>query len=302
MTRIGKLWTAGIAYVALTIGAGLSILYNIVDTLERRGADMDMTDWVTAVGAPAMVVIMVELFVSRWWIGQPRSMQALRWLGCLVIGGVAMRTSWTHGHDLMSTRGQAADVAIMWPLAIDLLAVMATALILAGRRVRGQVVETDTRTRGHADIADVDTGATETDTRTQGQTDIVSPADAWTSGYEDALSADTEPMTMRPLSELDAWTSGYEDALSTLGQEMAAEVVDYVHGHASTAVDSPVDMPLPRRTRTMDGPSYPADMADMVEAWRTSPEAPDRADMVKLLAGHYGVSTRSVRRWLSALG
>lgn len=134
MTKLGRLWTAGIAYVALAVGAGLSIMYNVVDVVAVRGSDLDGYDVITAIAAPGVVVLMVELFVSRQWVGRRWYFQLLRWMATLVIGGVAMRASWTHGHDFMARRGQASDVATLWPLAIDLLAIMATALILAGRR------------------------------------------------------------------------------------------------------------------------------------------------------------------------
>src|SRR4051794_19355554 len=106
MTIIGKVWTAGIAYVALAVGAGLSIMYNVVDTMTVRGPALDVFDVITAVAAPAIVLLMVEMFVSRIWIGQPWHIQVIRWLATLAIGGVAMRTSWTHGHDFMAGRGQ----------------------------------------------------------------------------------------------------------------------------------------------------------------------------------------------------
>lgn len=140
MKLLGRLWTAGIAYVALAVGAGLSIMYNVVDTMAVRGALLDVYDVITAVAAPAIVILMVEMFVSRIWVGQVWQIQVIRWLATLAIGGVAMRTSWTHGHDFMIRRGQAGDVAALWPLAIDLLAIMATALILAGRRVQSPTV------------------------------------------------------------------------------------------------------------------------------------------------------------------
>src|SRR5262249_19003243 len=46
---------------------------------------------------------------------------------------MAMVVSWTHLHDLMATRGQLAIVAILGPLAIDGMAIMATGLILSTR-------------------------------------------------------------------------------------------------------------------------------------------------------------------------
>lgn len=137
-TRAGQVWTDSVAYVALLTGAGLSIAGNVANVLRTRGDAVDTLDIVLAVAFPALVVLMVEVFVSARWIGLKWPMQLLRWMGTLSIGAVAMRVSWTHLNELMSVRGQTADVATLGPLAIDFLAIMATALILAGR---GQVAK-----------------------------------------------------------------------------------------------------------------------------------------------------------------
>lgn len=143
-TRAGQIWTDSVAYVALLTGAGLSIAGNVANVVRTRGADVDTLDIVLAVAFPALVVLMVEVFVSARWIGLAWPMQLLRWMGTLSIGAVAMRVSWTHLNELMSVRGQTADVATLGPLAIDFLAIMATALILAGRgQVRPAPVQVD---------------------------------------------------------------------------------------------------------------------------------------------------------------
>lgn len=129
-----QLWTNAIAYLALMLGAGLSIAGNVADTYRTRTTAVDTLDIVMAVAWPVLVVLMVEMFVSPRWVGLPWPMQVLRWLGTIAIGGMAMRVSWVHLNDLMASRGQKQDVSILGPLAIDLLAIMATALILAGRR------------------------------------------------------------------------------------------------------------------------------------------------------------------------
>lgn len=151
MSRLGKFWTDAVAYVALAIGAGLSIAGNVADTFRTRGQDMDVLDIVMAVSWPALVILMVEIFVSTRWTGLEWPMQWLRWIGTLAIGGMAMRVSWVHLNDLMASRGQKADVAILGPLAIDALAIMATALILAGRRTVATV--------STVQAADMDTSA-----------------------------------------------------------------------------------------------------------------------------------------------
>lgn len=135
-STVGRLWTDSVAYVALITGAAVSIAGNVVDTQRIRGDRMDALDVVLAALFPGLVVLMVEVFVSSRWHGLKWPMQVLRWAGCAGVTFVAMRISWVHLNDLMLTRGQKADVAIMGPLAIDFLAIMATALILAGRVTR----------------------------------------------------------------------------------------------------------------------------------------------------------------------
>lgn len=134
MSKVGKLWTDSTAYLALIIGAGLSIAGNVADTFRTRGQATDALDIILAIAWPALVVLMVEIFVSARWVGLAWPMQILRWAGTLAIGGMAMLVSWIHLNDLMATRNQGPVVATCGPLAIDLLAIMATALILAGRR------------------------------------------------------------------------------------------------------------------------------------------------------------------------
>lgn len=133
MSRIGRLWTDSVAYVALILGAVTSIAGNVANVLRVRGDLTDGLDLFLAGFFPGLVVLMVEVFVSSRWRGLTWPMQVLRWAGCAAVTVVAMRVSWVHLHALMVSRGQEADVAILGPLAIDFLAIMATALILAGR-------------------------------------------------------------------------------------------------------------------------------------------------------------------------
>lgn len=132
MELLSKLWSAAIAYVALFVGAGLSIAGNIADTYRTRGALTDVLDVILAGAAPLCVLLTIELFVSRRW--SPKfGFQVLRWLGCMSIGVLAMAVSWVHLHDLLLSRGQLPAVAAFWPFAIDGMAIMATGLILSTR-------------------------------------------------------------------------------------------------------------------------------------------------------------------------
>lgn len=132
MEKLSRIWSAGVAYVALIIGAGLSIAGNVADTYRTRGIATDVLDVILAGAAPLLVLLTIELFVSRLWSNKA-AFQALRWAGCLAIGVLAMGVSWVHLHDLLLSRGQLAAVAAFWPFAIDGMAIMATGLILSTR-------------------------------------------------------------------------------------------------------------------------------------------------------------------------
>jgi hypothetical protein len=132
MSLIGKLWTGAVAYVSLLAGAGLSIAGNVADTYRMRGAATDALDVILAGAAPALVLLTVEMFVSPRWSAD-RGFQALRWLGCGLLGTLTMLVSWVHLHDLLATRGQLEIVSVAWPVAIDGMAIMATGLILSTR-------------------------------------------------------------------------------------------------------------------------------------------------------------------------
>lgn len=183
MSKIGKLWTDSTAYLALIIGAGLSIAGNVADTYRTRGQSTDALDIVMAIAWPALVVLMVHMFVSSRWVGQGWPMQILRWAGTLAIGGMAMLVSWIHLNDLMSSRGQVEVVATCGPLAIDLLAIMATALILAGRR-----------TVSVSSGVDLSTAIAALDTATLDVQGVYSPVDEAT-GYLARLSQATDSTT-----------------------------------------------------------------------------------------------------------
>lgn len=131
---LANLWTNSVAYVALLASAGLSMAGNVADVLRTRGHAIDGLDVAIAVAMPALVVLAVHMFVSPRWDGLAWPMQTLRWAGCLAIGGMAMFVSWFHLHDLLVARDQPGAATILEPLALDAMAVMATALLLAGRR------------------------------------------------------------------------------------------------------------------------------------------------------------------------
>lgn len=278
MSKLGNLRTDATAYLALISGAGLSIAGNVADTYRTLGQDTNVLDIVMAVGWPALVVLMVHMFVSTRWVGLSWPMQAMRWLGTLAIGGIAMRVSWVHLNDLMASRGQKPDVAAFGPLAIDLLAIMATALLLAGRRTVSTVGDT-----GH-------------DARPDG-------AAVWTRGMDALPDMSTYEQSAMPTAQwadpgnvppLDTnWTSEEIDLFARLGAELDS---------TTTPAAPVVTAQLPvRRRQAVRGVVNEEEAIELAEVGRH--HGLKAGDIAELLAGYYGVSTRTIRRipeWRSA--
>lgn len=269
MTKLGKFWTDSVAYLALTIGAGLSIAGNVADTARTRGQDMDVLDIVMAVSWPALVVLMVEIFVSTRWTGLAWPMQVLRWLGTVAIGGMAMRVSWVHLNDLMIHRDQKADVAIFGPLAIDCLAIMATALILAGRRTVAKVEDMP-----RLDVAEQAMPQGDVYALGRGMSRLLDgPTPMWAS--PDATPAmDTN------------WTPADQHWLERLGAELDS---------TTTPAVPVLTAELPQRRRqAVRGVVNEAEALELASIGRE--HGLKAGEIAELLAGHYGVSARTVRR------
>jgi hypothetical protein len=230
MTKLGKLWTGAVAYVSLLVGAGLSVAGNLADTYRTRGPATDTLDQVMAAGWPILVLLAIEMFVSPRW-SAARMFQVWRWTGCLAVGGMAMVVSWTHLHDLMSSRGQMSLVSVLGPLAIDGMAIMATGLILS------------TRTRGQQDRT-ADTGQ---DTWADRTTDNIASVLDTDTGQDNIADTGQDTDTVQPDSGQAFWTPDV-----VLPEDWTAKLSDLSSGHVSLRGHLSQDTPLPRRTPDMD--------------------------------------------------
>lgn len=285
MSKIGKLWTDSVAYVALVAGAGLSIAGNVADTYRTRGAQTDTLDIWLAVSYPALVVLMVELFVSTRWNGTGRAMQAIRWIGTMAIGGMAMRVSWVHLHELLLSRGQAGDVATIGPLAIDSLAIMATALILSGR-----VAVAKTAVDLEAYVAQV---ARDIPVRFA---DLV----------DDLAKRQAKPQYV-------ATEADVAESVAILGSQSVADEAQSYLDRLSTELDSSTTMAAPvsgipvspaaASNRVAKPETIPAGVRDLILAWINAPESerPAASQVDAFLAAECTVSPRTARRWRDAI-
>lgn len=271
MSKISGFWTDSVAYVALILGAGVSVAGNIADTFRTRGVATDGLDIFLASFWPAVVVLTVHLFVSARWPAR-WTMQIFRWLGCVSIGAMAMRVSWVHLNDLMLSRGQEVDVAILGPLAIDFLAIMATALILAGR---GQIKVPHTPDGWVA-------------------TPLANALDTFATGQREPATPLANSYMVSPIMTAE---DSETDLFARLERQFAPEV---------PVVPVPVSPALPTVPQVRD-----AINGELARKGRLSLENSTEAqklaeigrenglsagDISELLAGHYGVSSRTIRR------
>jgi hypothetical protein len=277
MKNIGKLWTGAVAYVSLLVGAGLSVAGNLADTDRVRGSAVDAVDIVLAVGPPLATLLVAELFVSEW----PRrlSVQSVRWVTTAVVGSLATVVSWLHIHELLMARGQLALVSVLWPIAIDGLAIMAMAKLLV---VRMSHVPLDTAGGLDTPLSDAlaadELSAAMSAVPGQGKpldTDIAVPLSSVPADTDTGQDTDV-PLTVDT-------AEGY---LSRLSRDMDTDSVP------AAPVSGPTVVPGhgTRVVRTSSQAALDTDVRDMLSQGVPAPE------VKRTLADKYGVSTKTVGR------
>jgi hypothetical protein len=262
MRALSRLWTGAVAYISLLVGAGLSMAGNLADTYRTRGHDVDGLDKILAVSWPALVILAIEMFVSPRW-NKSTIFQVWRWTGCLAIGSMAMLASWTHLHDLLASRGQLDTVAILGPLAIDGMAIMATGLILSTRV---------------QDTADGQVDKTELDMMAGHVNDLDNQL---ATGQDPGLSFGDQPDIRDALAK---WDQGYKQAIADQGAQLASEAEAYVHATVTTSPDLE---------------KIPAEARELITRMLELGAAP--GEIKQAAAEMCEVSTRTAQRWLAAL-
>lgn len=279
MKNLATYWTGAVAYLSLLVGAGLSVAGNLADTYRVRGNAVDAVDIALAIGPPLATLLMAELFVSQW----PRawSLQAVRWGGTITVGSLAMVVSWLHLSELLAARGQTMLVAILWPLAIDGLAIMAMAKLLA-MRGHGQTVATHGQPVAMREPANWPANpaaglAKEVESEVARLTEEMDKR--WTDdghGHEAADCPDVATPT-----DWDAELAKFDMAIDQTGQDVASAAEDILRPVATAPVVTGV----------------PAEARELLAGWDAT--ALPAADMEALLAAHFGKSGRTIRRWRS---
>lgn len=123
------------AYVGALVGAGVSIAANVLHSYVPPDG-IHATAWQPATGAvvgavfwPVALLIVVELF-ARWHPVELR-FKALRWMGLVPVAVVAAVVSYRHMSGLLAWWHEDPVTALIGPLAVDGIMVMAAGALIA---------------------------------------------------------------------------------------------------------------------------------------------------------------------------
>jgi len=280
--KLQRFWAASVAYVALLVGAGLSVAGNVADTFRVRGALTDGLDITLAGAWPILVLLTIELFVSQRWSPR-RGFQVLRWIGCLAVGSMAMLSSWVHLHDLLANRGQLIAVAVGGPLAIDGMAIMATGLLLSSRsRVATAKVIMDMATSNPAPAVAMSTS-------------VPAPAVATDMDTCPDIVVDTTP---DPILREDTWTEADDRQVEDMWSRLSTSLDSATTPPVPIIPGKPV-VKAPAATNEVRPSAVPDEARAYLLAWAIADEdvRPGTGELEAILAGHFGVAPRTIRRW-----
>jgi hypothetical protein len=127
MTRTRMAPGRGWAYAGVVLGGLVSIAANVTHTYLRTSAPLAI---VFAFSWPVFLFVAVEILARAEW---PRqfSFALVKWIGLLPVAVLAAAVSYRHLSGLLTHYGEERFVALVGPLAVDGLMIMATGALLA---------------------------------------------------------------------------------------------------------------------------------------------------------------------------
>ena len=129
----------GWAYTGVVLGGLVSIAANVTHTYLRTHAPLAI---VFAFSWPVFLFVAVEILARAEW---PRqfSFALVKWLGLLPVAVLAAAVSYRHLSGLLTHYGEERFVALVGPLAVDGLMIMATGALIATGRHRTKTTDGD---------------------------------------------------------------------------------------------------------------------------------------------------------------
>lgn len=132
----GKPRSNAIPWTAFLLGAGASIAANVAHAAERSADGTDTGAMLFAAWAPVALLLVAEMMVR----GQrPRGLlSAVEWIGAFLVALAAAVVSYGHMRGLLLQYGESELVAVLLPLSVDGLVVVASVALAAGRRNKAE--------------------------------------------------------------------------------------------------------------------------------------------------------------------
>lgn len=132
----GKPRSNAIPWTAFLLGAGASIAANVAHAAERNADGTDTGAMLFAAWAPVALLLVAEMMVR----GQrPRGLlSAVEWIGAFLVALAAAVVSYGHMRGLLLQYGESELVAVLLPLSVDGLVVVASVALAAGRRNKAE--------------------------------------------------------------------------------------------------------------------------------------------------------------------
>ncbi|MBN3584892.1 DUF2637 domain-containing protein [Algoriphagus aestuarii] len=132
----GKPRSNAIPWTAFLLGAGASIAANVAHAAERNADGTDIGAMLFAAWAPVALLLVAEMMVR----GQrPRGLlTVVEWVGAFLVALAAAVVSYGHMRGLLLQYGESELVAVLLPLSVDGLVVVASVALAAGRRNKAE--------------------------------------------------------------------------------------------------------------------------------------------------------------------
>lgn len=232
-----------------------------VQAINLDAADPGVGQHISAVFWPAMLFLMVELLLHTPWLSNWRD-HLTKIAAVVCVAAVAGWVSYWHLAHVLSDYGYDVASRYAGPLAVDVAVGLATlALNRIGHARRGQALAKRAVASGQAVAKE----------------DVATP---------EVLA--TQPTPPEWVAELEEWDVAMDLAIAAEGRDVARAAEAIANGGQGMDVAT-----LPQRR------PVPAEARALLEAW--DPLAMSAREVDILLAGHFGKSVATTRRWRTAV-
>lgn len=292
-----------VATSVLIFGVAASLAGNI-QAIHLDNAKPGIGAIASAIVWPLVLFGVVELLLHTPWLASWRD-RLTKGATVLAVGAVAAWVSYWHLANVLSHYGYDVASRYAGPVAVDMAMVLsALALNRVGQARRTQsakTVDVSTDTLPDGTVVDIANGQIVGVGRTVDAEDMASG------------QANDYVLPSGDIVPLASWQDGLNRAVTDAGQELATEAEDWLAGLRDRVPSEPtlpvpvpvIPGPAPRERKPRAERQIDPDEAIRLVAVGLVEDHYNKGEIAELLAGWYGVSTRTIRRqgwWTAAMG